>query len=193
MHSNSSHFHVPSCGCDPEEERQFQQMMRNKVQRDPAAAVRTLSTFQPPMGLLQAVANLVLTDHRIRRAGATSIFIQYITEGYVNPAEPLPDLSITASMDWETPLIGIINTLVAISKESAPLQSQDNEIRAELCRAYPGIIAVIWRDLSHLLPPGPSTDFRRRLVSQTMVNFVNIPNMKRFHLASSESPGSKSN
>jgi hypothetical protein len=28
----------------------------------------------------------------------------------------MPDPSVTASMDWETPLVGVINTLVAISK-----------------------------------------------------------------------------
>lgn len=191
---NSSHCHTPSCGCNPDEERLFQQMMMNRVARDPAAAIRTLSTSQPPTGLLLAVSNLVLTDPHIRRAGAASIFIRYIIDGYVNPAEPMPDPSIIASLDWETPIVGIINTLVSISKSESSTStsqvqsSQDNEIRAELRRAYPKIVAVIWRDLSYLLPPGPSADIRRRLVSQMMLNFVNMPHMKRLLGSPSRAP-----
>ncbi|KII84261.1 hypothetical protein PLICRDRAFT_358605 [Plicaturopsis crispa FD-325 SS-3] len=130
---DQSHFHTPDCGCDHDADARALARAMANVKRDPQGAVRTLESAHVPEPMLfQAVVNCSLNVPRIRRSGAPAMFLRFIKEGYRSNAEPHPDPSILPPRQWERPVIGILNILVAIRDDKS--QAQDSAIVSELIR-----------------------------------------------------------
>lgn len=171
------HFHDTHCGCNQDEIDHDNAMAMARVRHNPVAALRDISNGEPEPVLLQSVVNLSLTEPRIRRAGAATLFIRYLLHGYKRNYEPHPDPSISPEPHWAVPLMGLLNILAGISKEGS--SHRDSAILAELQGSYSAVCAIIWHDLSRLLPPGPQADYRRRIVILYIGNMLITTKNKR--------------
>jgi len=177
-----NHFHDTHCGCSDEEIDRDNAIAMTRVRRDPVAAVRDISNGHPEPVLFQSVVNMSLTEPRIWCAGAATLYIRYLLHGYNRNYEPHPDPSITPEPLWTVPLMGLLNILAGIDKEKS--SRRDSAIVDELWRSYSAVCAIIWRDLSLLLPPGPRADYRRRIVMLYISNTLITTKNKRYVIIS---------
>jgi len=130
--------------------------------------------------LFQSVINLTLTEPSIWRAGAATLYIRYLLHGYEltgHNERHLHPPNVPSPL-WVRPLMGIINVLAGIGNQKS--HYQDAAIPDEFRSSYSAISAVIWRDLSSLLPPGPGADYRRQLVMRHTINLLVAANFKRY-------------
>lgn len=165
-----NHIHQPDCGCDENEVNREMAIAMAKVTRAPRNALKDISNGHPDILLFQSVINLSISIPEIWRAGAASLYLRYIRDGYQTDAEDHPDPSMSSDPTWMRPLMGLLNILAGISQQKS--RQQDSAVIEEICNAYSMICATVWRDLSSLLPPGPQADFRRRTVVQFMGNLI---------------------
>ena len=147
-----------------------------RVQHNPVAALRDISNGKPDLYLFQAVVNATVDVPQIWRAGASTLYVRYIVDGYERAApdhhsslhsSPGGDVHRNLSLTrpdphWKRPLIGVINVLTGIS--NAKSVDQDSAILAKLRKSYSAMCAVIWHDLDRLLPLGPQADCLRGTV-----------------------------
>lgn len=161
------HDHHSGCGCDPGEIYHANAIAMARVMDNPVAALRDISNGNPESVLFQSVVNLTLKQPSIWRSGAATLYIRYILHGYTqNCANP----SVGQDPHWAKPLMGLINVLAGIAEQKS--EHQDTAILDELRGSYSAICAVIWHDLSALLPPGPQADYTRHLVVSYISNML---------------------
>jgi hypothetical protein len=85
------HFHDTHCGCSDEEIDRDNAIAMTRVRRDPVAAVRDISNGHPEPVLFQSVVNMSLTEPRIWRAGAATLYSDVLGRASSpEPAEPSP-------------------------------------------------------------------------------------------------------
>lgn len=164
------HFHDTRCGCSKDEINRDNAIAMARVKRDPVAAVHDISNGHPEPALFQNVVKLSLTEPRIWRAGAATLYIRYLLHGYKGNYKPHPDPSIIPEPLWTVPLMGLVFILGGIEREKS--SRRDIAILDELQGSYSAVCATIWRDLSSLFPPGPEADHRRRVVACYIGNIL---------------------
>jgi hypothetical protein len=164
------HFHNNRCGCSHDKINRDNAIAMARVRRDPVAAVHDISNGHPEPALFQNVVMLSSTEPRIWRAGAATLYIRYLLHGYEGNYKPHPDPSIIPEPLWIVPLMGLVFILGGIEREKSSLR--DMAILDELQGSYSAVCAIIWRDLSSLLPPGSEADYRRRVVACYIGNIL---------------------
>jgi hypothetical protein len=170
------HFHDTRCGCSAAEINRDNGIAMARVKRDPVAAVRDISNGHPDPVLFQNVVGLSFSEPRIWRAGAATLYIRYLLYGYEGNYKPRPDPSIIPEPLWMVPLMGLVFIVGGIDREKS---RRDIAILNEIQGSYSAVCAIIWRDLSSLLPPGPEADYRRRVVASYIGNILTISGYNR--------------
>ena len=127
-------------------------------------------TFQME-SLSQSCCGVWSTCHwRNHASGAATLSVWYILDGHNHSYKPHLDPSISPEPPWTVPLMGLLNILVWIDKKK--WSHQDSAILDKLQGSYCAVCAIIWHDLSHLLPPGPQADFRQQIIMLYIGNML---------------------
>ncbi|KAF5356583.1 hypothetical protein D9758_008198 [Tetrapyrgos nigripes] len=171
-----NHLHSAHCLCrDESSARRLQQRMA-EVSVDPGRAVQLLSDAQGQRRIidpfhLNALSNLIKVDERVRRAGAVSLFIRFLTDGYDMDPAYYESTSVTDCRYWELPLMGLTNVLAMMA--TSPANNRDDRaIVEEIAAAFLRILDKVLPDLSEHLPANVAAEFRRHTCMTFITNFA---------------------